>query len=92
MYNVVHFIETSGPPVSSKVRRLDTAKMNIAKAEIEMWLKQGICRPSKSNWSSPIHLAKKKDGTWRLCGDYRGLNAKTKPDKYPIPFVTDFTH
>lgn len=91
-HNVVHFIETSGPPVTSKVRRLNKEKLGIAKAEIDTWLTQGICRPSKSNWSSPIHLVQKKDGKWRLCGDYRGLNEKTKPDRYPIPFVTDFTN
>lgn len=91
-HNVEHYIETSGPPVASKVRRLNTTKMTIAKAEIDKWIEQGICRPSKSNWSSPIHLVQKKDGNWRLCGDYCGLNDKTKPDRYPIPFVTDFVH
>lgn len=37
-------------------------------------------------------MLKKKCGSWRLCEDFRGLNDKTKPDRYPIPFVTDFTH
>lgn len=91
-HSVSHCIETSGQPCRAKVRRLSKEKMIIAKNEIEIWLKQGVCRPSKSNWSSPIHLAKKKDGNWRLCGDYRALNARTKPDRYPIPFITDFTH
>lgn len=91
-HGVVHCIETTGPPISFKVRRLDKNKKEIAKTEIELWLKLGICRPSKSNWSSPLHIVSKKDGSWRLCGDYRGLNEKTKPDRYPILFVTDFTH
>lgn len=52
----------------------------------------GICRPSKSPWASPLHVVPKKGGEIRPCGDYRQLNSITKPDRYPIPRVQDFTY
>lgn len=88
---VTHHIETTGPPTTARPRRLTTEKLDAARTEFESLMRRGICRPSKSNWSSPLHMVKKPDGSWRPCGDYRALNAVTKPDKYPIPYLTDFT-
>lgn len=50
----------------------------------------GLCRPSSSPWASLILIKEKKDGSWRICGDYRRLNAITDPDMYPVPYLQDF--
>ena len=48
---------------------------------------QGIVRPSKSPWASPIVLVPKKDGSLHFCVDFRKLNSITKKDVYPLPCV-----
>ncbi|CAK1591628.1 unnamed protein product [Parnassius mnemosyne] len=55
-------------------------------------LQNGTARRSDSPWSSPLHLARKKNDGWRSCGDYRSLNARTIPNRYPIRHLQDFTH
>lgn len=88
--DVEHFIVTKGPPISSRFRRLDGEKLAAAKAEFLQMERDGIVRRSDSPWSSPLHMVKKPDGSWRPCGDYRRLNLVTVPDSYPLPNMLDF--
>lgn len=52
-------------------------------------LDQGVIQPSSSPYASPVVLVGKKDGSWRLCVDYRDLNKLTVKDKFPIPIIEE---
>ena len=89
--DVHHHIHTKGPPISERARRVSPDKLASAKSIFAQILKDGICRPSSSPWASPMHMTRKKDGEWRICGDFRRLYAVTFPDRYPVPHLDDFS-
>jgi Reverse transcriptase (RNA-dependent DNA polymerase) len=90
-HGVEHHLVTTGPPITSKFRRLDGVKLAAAKAEFEKMEQDGVIRRSTSPWASPLHMVEKADGGWRPCGDFRRLNLVTKPDSYPLPNMMDFS-
>ena len=59
------------------------------KEQLHQLLEQGFIRPSTSPWGAPVLFQKKKDGSLRLCIDYRGLNQVTVKNKYPIPRIDE---
>ena len=82
-------LDTSGGPIAMKPYRLDLNKRNEVEMQVEDMLAKGIISPSNSPYAAPITLAKKKDGSWRLCVDFRRLNAQTVRDQHPIPNIHD---
>ncbi|XP_056695508.1 uncharacterized protein [Spinacia oleracea] len=76
-------------PISKAPYRMAPAEMNELKGQLEDLLDKGYIRPSTSPWGAPVLFVKKKDGTLRLCIDYRELNNATVKNKYPLPRIDD---
>ena len=101
-HGVRHYIPTQCSPIQSRARKLAPDKLAVAKTEIEKLCKLGVCKRGKSEWASPLMVARKPClspckctpttpcGGWRVCGDYRRLNTQTTDDKYPVRTLTDF--
>lgn len=65
------------------------AELKELKTQLQELLDKGFIRPSTSPWGAPVLFVKKKDGTLRLCIDYRELNKVTLKNKYPSPRIDD---
>ncbi|CEM38270.1 unnamed protein product [Vitrella brassicaformis CCMP3155] len=85
-----HYIDVTGPPPREPARvRCDPEKADFEKWQVKEFLDLGLVRPSSSPYCAPVVLAKKKDGSWRFCLNYRPLNEITVADKYPLPRIDD---
>ncbi|GFW23392.1 retrovirus-related Pol polyprotein from transposon 17.6 [Trichonephila clavipes] len=76
-------------PVYQSAHCLAFSENQDVNKQIDEWLEQGIVRPSSSKYASPIVLVKKKDGTTRLCVDYRRLNRKLVKNRFPLPLIEE---
>ena len=57
--------------------------------QLKELLDLGLIRPSVSLWGAPVIFIRKKDGSWRLCIDYRKMNKATIKNQYPLPIIDD---
>ncbi|KAL0454997.1 UNVERIFIED_CONTAM: Retrovirus-related Pol polyprotein from transposon [Sesamum latifolium] len=69
--------------------RMAPSELKELKKQLEELLDKGFIRPSISPWGAPVLFVKKKDGSMRLCIDYRQLNRITIKNKYPLPRIDD---
>jgi hypothetical protein len=74
-------------PISKRPYRMPPKELAELKTQLQELLDKGYIRPSSSPWGCPALFVKKKDGSLRMCVDYRPLNAVTIKNKYPLPRV-----
>jgi hypothetical protein len=72
-------------PISKRPHRMPPKELAELKTQLQELLDKGYIRPSSSPWGCPTLFVKKKDGSLRMCVDYRPLNAVTIKNKYPLP-------
>jgi len=80
--------EGTTPPLGP-IYSLSAVELQTLREFIDEHLRIGFIRPTRSPCGAPVLFIKKKDGSLRLCVDFRGLNKITRKDRYPIPLVAD---
>ncbi|KAL6419674.1 hypothetical protein ACFW04_011286 [Cataglyphis niger] len=84
-----HRIRLKNPtPIKQRYRPRNPAMQAIIDTEVDEMERAGVIEPSRSAWSSPIVVVRKKDGKHRFCIDFRRVNDVTEKDAYPLPQVT----
>ncbi|GJS64660.1 putative reverse transcriptase domain-containing protein [Tanacetum coccineum] len=76
-------------PVVRSPYRLAPSKMLELSNQLKELHEKGFIRPSHSPWGAPVLFVKKKDGSMRMCIDYRELNKLTIKNRYPLPRIDD---
>ena len=84
----IDLLEGTEPPIP-RVYPLSQPELTVLRDFLEEHLRLGFIRPTSSPHGAPVLFIKKKDGTLRLCVDFRMLNQITKKDRYPLPMLTD---
>jgi hypothetical protein len=77
------------PPISKGPYRMAVNELVELKKQIAELQSKGFIRPSSSPWGAPVLFVEKKDGTQRMCVDYRSLNEVTIKNKYPLSRIED---
>jgi hypothetical protein len=70
-------------------RPMSPAVLAELKSQLVPLLEKGFIKPSRSPWSSAALFVRKKDGSFRMCIDYRALNSVTQRDSHPLPRITE---
>lgn len=76
-------------PIAKRPYRMGVKKLEELKVQLKELIDKGYIYPSASPWGAPVLFVGKKDGTLRMCVDYRALNEVTIKNKYPLPRIDD---
>jgi hypothetical protein len=76
-------------PISKRLYRMSLEELRELKKQLTELQEAGYIRPSSSPWGAPVLFVQKKDGSQRMCVDYRSLNDVTVKNKYPLPRIED---
>ena len=76
-------------PISKAPYRMAPTELIELKKQLQELLDKGLIQPSVSPWGAPVLFVRKKDGSLRLCINYRELNRVTVKNKYPLPRIDD---
>ena len=85
-----HFNDTRGLPTCQRMPRLSPEKLGILQVELQKLQYLNVIEPANSPYGTPVYLVLKKDGCYRVMGDFRLLSKQTVPDRYTLPLLTDF--
>ncbi|KAJ9520421.1 hypothetical protein QJQ45_000182 [Haematococcus lacustris] len=88
--SVDHTIHLTGPAPSPRpIYRMSQPELDQLKKQLDDLLAKGFIRPSTSPFAAPVLFVRKKDGSLRLCVDFRALNQQTLKNRYPLPRIDD---
>jgi hypothetical protein len=89
-HGVEHHIDTQDArPANLPAYRLNPLQFTEQTKQVEDLLQKGLIRHSKSPWGAPVLFVRKPDGSWRMCVDYRVLNASTIRNGFPLPRIQE---
>jgi len=88
-YDLKIDLEEGAEPPIGRMYPLSETELEALRKFLDENLRNGFVRPSTSSHGAPILFIKKKDGSLRLCVDFRGLNKISKKDRYPLPLISD---
>jgi len=76
-------------PIYQRPYKTSIQEKQIIEKVVDEWIKEGIAEPCSSEFTSPVLIVKKKDGSPRICVDYRKINKVVVKDRFPLPLIED---
>jgi hypothetical protein len=88
VHHTIPLVPGHTPPCRSPYR-LSESELDELRKQLDEYVRLGFIRPSVSSYGAPVLFVRKKDGSMRMCVDYRALNKLTIRRRYPLPLIDD---